>query len=414
MSTGRPLGRPPAQQGQVRCEGYVRTDSAKPSYLTKETHRPRRRMRRKLDASNGPLPAPVQLTPSRTEMIAGSQSSTLPTQMFGQGLASFDAMRDIFESNSADTSGASSLPMTSSSLEFGTDEQPFIDTFSSVEDFELMDPENTTRDAAENSYNWVHSEVDDDIDDESREEGVSSYSVAARGQSTAALTDVLANITCQLAELRRYSWDSWDPQLMQAAQGDGLGSEMLSWRGRGSVEPSSWDRTLSVTMRFAMVLQAVAPPRSWAGATPPAYSPPTLSTTLLLLSAYVQIGELFDTVLCRIKHCLQEPSEGQEHPPLGLQAPAVPRLAVKQSVGLHILMTTQFFENQLHGIEQFLGIPADYRLWSTKETYGGILDQDQLSGLAQDVIRQTQEPFRSIRRGIDWIRECTTYITDDR
>lgn len=123
----------------------------------------------------------------------------------------------------------------------------------------------------------------------------------------------------------------------------------------------------------------------------------------MLLSTYIQLGQLFDTFLTRISNCLQEVPGHSEPLPSGVPA-ASRRPFPAQGARLHIMMMIQVCEHQLHSVERLMGLPADCRLWSRKDAYPGILDQEESSVLTQAVMGQAQETFRSLKQNIDRIQ----------
>ncbi|KAI6093964.1 hypothetical protein F4821DRAFT_252960 [Hypoxylon rubiginosum] len=417
MSTGRPLGRPSAQkcqQTQAQSSRQVRrgdfahsrgdTGRARTSSIAGEACSP---------ATANPVP-PVSghSLLSHTKPTTESQRPTFSSYLFADDSVSFNAICDLL--NESHASGvASSLSMDQGNQDFSTNEQQFSHlSGSTAVDMELTDAENMSEGAGNESHvcptPWTDDQMDDQMDDQSAGKG-RGRSVDSRRHSTASFADILANIIYQLAELRDQFGEYCEPQFVQGSRRHGSDPATILPNPEGGPWLGSWDRTVSVTMRFAMVLEALAPPRQLGNSTPPPpYVPPTLSNTLLLLSAYVQLCEVFDIVLRRITQHLQGPEQRTlSHV---RRKSSVPRpAATRESLGLHVIMMTQFVEKQLHGIEDLLGIPADCRMWSTKEDYAGIIDRDELLGLARDVIRHTQEPFHSLKRSINCVRDCVAY-----
>ncbi|KAI1116689.1 hypothetical protein F5Y14DRAFT_52228 [Nemania sp. NC0429] len=443
MSTGRPLGRPSAQKSQ---EAHILSSrQIRRRDFTQSRDNPRRTAVSSLSGeAYGPAPAsaPANNGPSissrsslshadaaaaTTQQQQQSQSPKISSHfLVADDPAAFNAMCELLDESRA-TGAGSPPPMNAGTRDYGMNEQQFHIFGSAAGDMEieLTDGDNLGQSAENESNACPTPWTDDQMDNESACGGGDSSGV--RRHSTASFADILANIIYQLAELRDLLGDGCDPQLGQRSQGSGSGSDhavILPSADGSSSGSASWDRAVSVTMRFAMVLEAVAPPHmaTTTSSSPPVpYAPPTRSDMLLLLSAYVQLGEVFDMVFRRITQHLQEPHHHhhQKRASLSLLPHAwtgfpaiVPRSSsstLREGLDLHVLMMAQFVEKQLHGMEDSLGIPADCRLWSAKDTsYAGIMDRDDLTGLARDVIRHTQEPFRSLKHGISCVRMCFT------
>lgn len=302
--------------------------------------------------------------------------------------ANFEAMfnmqlDDTDFPNDASSSAGFSLESSTSQPQFGLDSisVPELD-FGSLGD--MAEPQNTS----------LHNSTSDPDDNDSGQSECST-NAPVNGDSMAFLIGVIGSISRQLAELKNQSWESWDPYQMRVALFDGHDPDFTC---SGPVGLNSWENTLCVTMRFVLVLQTMVPAH-FSAAQPP-YSPPTLSMTLMLLSTYIQLGQLFDTVLTRISNCLHEHSEPSLSPTTATRRPFPPA----QSASLHIMMMIQVFEHQLHAVERLLGLPAECRLWSRKDAYAGILDPEESSALTQAVMGQAHGTFRSLKRNIDRIQ----------
>lgn len=247
-------------------------------------------------------------------------------------------------------------------------------------------------DMAEPQTTSLHNSPGDADDNDSGQSESSMHNASVNGDSMALLVGVIGNISRQLTELKNQSWESWDPYQMWVGLFDGHDPDFAC---SSPVGLNCWESTICVTMKFVLVLQTMVPAHF--STDPPPYSPPTLSLTLMLLSTYIQLGQLFDTFLTRISNCLQE-----------APGPAMPaasrRPFLAQGASLHIMMMIQVCEHQLHSVERLMGLPADCRLWSREDAYPGILDREESSVLTQAVMGQAQETFRSLKRSIDRIQ----------
>ncbi|KAL3418728.1 hypothetical protein PVAG01_10444 [Phlyctema vagabunda] len=215
--------------------------------------------------------------------------------------------------------------------------------------------------------------------------------------STAFLTSIIGNISRQLIELRTQSVESWDPSLIQNAL---FGKEDTSITCNGSVGLNGWENTIRITTRFLMVLQTMVPAQF--SEAPPPFSPPPVSTTLMLLSAYIQLGELFNTILGRIETWLQDGLRNSEPITMNFSVPDTGSFPPPM-VRCQIMMMIRVIEHQLQSIERVLGLPSDCRLWDRKDSYVGILGGEKCSFLAQAVMGQAQETFCSVKRTIEGI-----------
>lgn len=286
----------------------------------------------------------------------------------------------------------------SSSLAFSAGPPQFSPNSSSLPDLDF----GNMGDLAKSLNKGFHNSPGDADDLDSAQSETSMSKVPVSNDSMAFLTGMVGNISRQLVELRNQSWESWGSYLAQAALFDGHASTMTC---SGSVDLNPLDNALWVTSRFAWVLQMMAPPQF--STNPSAYSPPTLSMTLMLLSTYIQVGELFYTILTRIANCLHE-GPGQSE----LLSLAVAPVAGKPiPARLQITMMMQAFEQQLHTVESLMGFPAHHRLWGWQDTGAGILNQEKSSVLTQAMMGQVQETFHSLKRTIDSIHSSLRLST---
>ena len=380
-SSGRPLGRPSLQVSEG-THGHVHGNQS--FYHARRSHTPGRQGLCISTASN-PFPSPHGYP---VLAASGSDSSGM-SSLFAHPPAHSDVMLNMRLDELDFPSHSSSSP--GSNLDFSITQPQFSSDSTSGPDLEFGKMGDVAKSLTPGFYN----PTGDADDNDSRQSESSMSTTSVNSDSMAFLTGIIGNISRQLAELKSQSWESWDSYLTRAALFDGHDPNITC---SGPVGLNPLDITLWVTTRFALVLQTMVPPHS--STAPPSCSPPTLSVTLMLLSTYIRVGELFYTILTRINNFLQEVS--------GLSEPlpsAVPAVAWRQiPVGLHIIMMIQAFEHQLHTVERLMGLPADHRLWSRRDAYAGILDQEESSVLTKAVMGQVQETFRSLKRTIDSIR----------
>lgn len=239
-------------------------------------------------------------------------------------------------------------------------------------------------------HGWPGGETDNDG---SLAEEISSSGLHAESDATASIIGIMGSISRQLAELRGHSWDANVPRV---AFFDGMDN---CYTGPWNFNPL--ERVFYATIKFVTVLQMMAP-MDYLTAAPPC-RPTTLPTALMLLSTYVQLGEIFGLVLTRISHILQSDSRDGLSALSGMQGLAADQPQSALPGRGQISMLLQTLEHQLHLTETLLGLPADCRLWSKKGTSVGILDQEGPCMLSEAALRQIHETFRSLKRSIERI-----------
>ncbi|EFQ32288.1 uncharacterized protein GLRG_07432 [Colletotrichum graminicola M1.001] len=254
----------------------------------------------------------------------------------------------------------------------------------SVPDFDFGDLD----DMAEYLNRDLHESTGDVDDRVSGRSGIATPSTSSAGDTGVYVVGLLGSISHQLAELKDQSWESWNPHLTRNDFHDS--KDLDSTGGR---DLSIWNRVLNVTMRFATVLQTV-----------PSAPPPALSLNLMLLSTYVQLGELFEIVFTRMSNCLREGSGP------GASAAATAQF-LTQPTSIQLMMMTQVFEYQMHTVERLMGLPTEYRIWDHRDgaidAEVGILSQKSTSEIVWAVMGQTRETFQTIRQTINRIKGST-------
>ena len=121
-------------------------------------------------------------------------------------------------------------------------------------------------------------------------------------------------------------------------------------------------------------------------------SPLSTSTVLLLLSSYIQLLQLYDTIF---RHVYDLFSETPSHV-MGLcpgQAQSQFRVMGLDSIDghLHIKILIQVIEHHLESLETLIDLPADFRLSEPPSSSKGILSNMNLSELVQIVMTQIEE-----------------------
>ncbi|KAF4124351.1 Fungal Zn(2)-Cys(6) binuclear cluster domain [Geosmithia morbida] len=201
------------------------------------------------------------------------------------------------------------------------------------------------------------------------------------GDPGAYVIGLLGSISLQIAELKDQPWEPWNPHLTKDAFQNGR--DMDSPRGR---DLKVWNDVLNVMMRFATVLETMNSAPS-----------PALSLTFMLLSTYVQLGELFELIFNRMSRCLREGSGS-----------AAAQQQQQQPTCIQLMMMTQVFEYQMHTVEQLMGLPAEFRVWDRLDGEGedrsGILGRQDTAEIVRSTMRRTRETFQSIRQASNRIK----------
>ncbi|KAK4180646.1 hypothetical protein QBC36DRAFT_319775 [Triangularia setosa] len=238
----------------------------------------------------------------------------------------------------------------------------------------------------------------DDKDTGSGQSGIDTPSTSNAGEGSAPTVDTLGSISRQLAELKDQSWESWSPHLNHHGQDLEMAENSQDLNG-------GWNRVLNLTMRYATVLQIVAP----GGAAPTSPHPPAaLSLTLMLLSTHIQLTELLEIVFARLRDCLHEA------PVATVSASAAEAPYMAQTTNIQIMMMTQVFECQMQTVERLMGLPSQYRIWSHRDSDAGaaggggggvgVLGRENMSELVRAVMNQALDTIQSIRQISDAIK----------
>jgi hypothetical protein len=278
---------------------------------------------------------------------------------------------------------------------------------------------------------------------------------------TMPLINALESISRQLAELRMQAchlpsqaagactFEGITPNL------DFLDTPLYDGASDASLRTTLLGKAVVATMRFILVLQMMAPtPVDWtgfvsqdgpSGATGDAASRPMSSrsssqpvssanaapqVTLIILSTYLQLGELFDIILSPTVQFLEDlanvaldpgaatgtrvcdqmlpaPSDPQQSCP-GTSAtdPRSPTAAqrVAQPRSQDILMTIRVVEHQLNTLERLIGLPEQYCLVGRKDVSADVIYSHDSSVLAKAVMRQALQTLLSLKKTLDCIQ----------
>ncbi|PLB35831.1 Zn(II)2Cys6 transcription factor domain-containing protein [Aspergillus candidus] len=286
-------------------------------------------------------------------------------------------------------------------------------------------------------------------------------STAGRPNSdwTPPLMNALGRISHQLAELRAQACDlSSQPVGACTFQGITPNLEFLDTElGDDTSDASSLrirllGKAVVATMRFTLVLQMMAPsPVDWAsfvgddhssGSAEDITSRPMSSrsspapasaansssqVTLITLSTYLQLGELFDIILSPTVQFLDSLANATLGPcePTGKTAmlPTPPNLSQRAS-GMggteasssasasgvarprsqDILITIRVVEHQLHTLEKVIGLPAEYCIVGRQDMPSKDMCGGDASVLAKAVMRQALDTLRSLKKTLDCIK----------
>ena len=380
ISSGRPLGRPPVQ---INCQSR---DQAHGSRSLDHDQRGRLSRGRGFDISASAVMNPLLSPRSQGAVSDNSESSTLPAL----NPVRFDAIYDLM----ADCESSGPPPNLARGFGLMATEAQFSEAFGNVSNLDLRDLGDLT-DAPTESIQTSVSETDSNF--KRSDSSISSPFLGGRPMELHAV--IIGNISHQLGELKGKPWESWDRYLARAPQNDRPDLEStISSRN----EQNPWDGVLSVVMKLVLVLQTMLPPQT-ADPTTPTYFPPTLSMTLMLLSTYIQLGELLNIVMGHISHHLQ-----QGQPPFTSSSSSLAsgtgtggRQLPGHSASLQVSMMIRFIESQSQLVESLMGFPADCRVWNRRDLPAGILDHDETFFCTQAVMKQAQEPFQALKRAIE-------------
>lgn len=253
-------------------------------------------------------------------------------------------------------------------------------------------------------------------------------SLKTNDDQVAFVIGLLGSILLQLAELKRQPWDAWDPRMTRATYFHGPAPDLT-----GSRDMGLWNGAIGVSMRFAMVLERLGatyhhhhhhhPPAPASGAAesllPPPPSLDRLSTTLMLLSTYLQLCELFGVILGRISSCLLDDEADMRLPRQQQQQPThVSRQSFSSSssvlagappTNIQIVMMLQMAECQLRTVERLMGLPEEGRIWSGSngEPDGGgrgVLDLEKSSDIVRAYLAQARPTFQALKQTHERIR----------
>ncbi|KAI9150470.1 Fusaric acid cluster transcription factor FUB10 [Paramyrothecium foliicola] len=379
---GRPLGRPPLHGNDA---GLDRSQSL--AHRDRNDQSRWRRSHKRQDTSIS-LPSPPVSRSSAsgiTDSTTDKQQPFMPDTQLMEKLGLQDMQLYDPDFPGAEPSDSGTLFRDQTHLHFGQEagELPELD-FGNLDDMDSMEELTRTMDPSPNATA---------LGTESRNQ--SKFSRANVDSSTdfdssTSLAGVIGSISRQLADLKSRAWTS-SPD--SAGLLEGFASELSDFSGSMRLAPL--ENMLTITMRLVLVLQMLAPVERQGPDTTrsSASCPPTsLSTTLLLLSIYVQLGQLFDRTL----KCFMRSREGT---PAGSQSPSPSPTQI--SPGDHrMLMLVRAIEHQLHAVERLMGVSARYRIWGPRDTYPGILRQDE-SVLTAAAIEEAQETFYSLKQTIE-------------
>ncbi|OOF97567.1 hypothetical protein ASPCADRAFT_505887 [Aspergillus carbonarius ITEM 5010] len=253
---------------------------------------------------------------------------------------------------------------------------------------------------------------------------------------TTPLINALGSISRQLAELRMEACDlSSEPVGACTFEGitpnlEFLDTPLCDGASDASLRTKLLGKAVIATMRFILVLQMMAPsPVDWTGfvgeddsstaaedaasrSSPPSPAP---QVTLIILSTYLELGELFDIILsptvqflANLANVTLDSGERAEQSSSGARVmePRSPRGAqgVARPRSQDILMTIRVVEHQLHTLERLIGLPAQYCLVGRKDVSTNVMYRHDASVLAKAVMRQALQTLLSLKKTLDCIQ----------
>ncbi|TQV95678.1 hypothetical protein V2A60_000864 [Cordyceps javanica] len=258
------------------------------------------------------------------------------------------------------------------------------------------EPQEETAKSTRASVHSVSVAVQDD-DRASKEPDLHTASTASgcNGDAIAFLLVTVADMSHELAALNHEHHDTWDScdislvndELFSRRHGAGQGSETTH---------SPLKQVLDVSTRFVWALQTMEPVASF-GRSHPGILPP-LPVTLAIFSAYIQLVQLLNRLLaCAVGAAHTGPERPQEH---GSNS-SRPGSSRGQKPHQQAIMVTRVIEHQLSSLERLIGVPREYRLWSSADSEAGVLGHDQSSKVTRAIIEQAQESLASLKQKTD-------------
>jgi hypothetical protein len=368
-SKGRPLGRPRLDS----TDQSARKSSGGISSHGEQRRRYSTVRRLSVSSTSNPPPSPSP----RTFPSSSASTSEITTNLFATDSNCDSIFNDFLTSNSA----ATNLDFSSSQPWVCPDFVPDLDYGSvqgdaakSIDQGPLSANDNTNISGSETRESWTRR-------------------TAVDRDPMPTLVGVMRGIARQLSELKN---EMWNPNLMLATLFDGKDIEFGT-----TMQPNPLEDSMCMSMKFVLVLQMVA---SVNCAERGPDCSPTLSLKLMLITTYLQLGQLFEAILNRISTCLVEIPENAFPSPT--TSTDNQRRPLVHPDALHVMMMVQCFEDQLSSAESIMGFPTRFRIWSQQEKPNTVLGDDTSFPLAETVMGQAQDTFQSLKRTIKTLRSC--------
>ncbi|KAH8703977.1 hypothetical protein BGW36DRAFT_355363 [Talaromyces proteolyticus] len=196
---------------------------------------------------------------------------------------------------------------------------------------------------------------------------------------TTLLIEILGGIAQQFAGLVMYPWDPTQMRILRL--------QNFIDPTAAPISPGPLRNTLFLMSRFTMALQAIAPKDGSLERAMSTKEPLPISTILLLLSTYLELIRLLDTILKVIRDYLRQ-SISIDNSMSSLYFSASQQ---ETSTSWHspIAIMIPAFETQLGLIERLIGFPSTYRIWSFEDSYPGLIGGIEPSALLDAVMGQS-------------------------
>jgi hypothetical protein len=229
-------------------------------------------------------------------------------------------------------------------------------------------------------------------------DGMAAVLALAGTEALISLSRLNESVSRQLAKINSYPWQA--PPLMQSVCSAKI----------NSTTDNPVAEALQSTTSFVSILKSLLSPgtlstsdsgisvmgssRGGGGgisSEPGTVTPhaPCLSTVtyLLLLSSYLQLMQLYDTMFCRVVDFLGDRPEeamGEFHAQPELRVAGLPAMPPR----LYIKLLIQIIDHQLESVECLMGLSSEYRISGRATTGKGIFSDRDVSGLFQTVMGQ--------------------------
>lgn len=166
-------------------------------------------------------------------------------------------------------------------------------------------------------------------------------------------------------------------------------------------------KAVQTTTSFVAILKSLSllgePPDTWptpdsrisvaAPGTCPAICPLSMATYLLLISTYLQLIQLFNTMFCRMAEFLGKvtgDTMGEFRPQPEFRIAGLPSMPSR----LYIKILIEIIEHQFESVESLMGLPAECRISTRSTSFVGIFNDRSVSELLHLVMGEVDHEDR--------------------